>query len=131
MCCQEWCQVPIGVDAARWVTRRSSRTVLVVVHTVTSGQRLLDVVRLLEGDLRVQVVFTTGPDVFNNGVPEFLRRVGGVVLPWRQATQHRFDLAVAAAYGGIEDIHAPLVVVPHGAGFNKRVGRRLTGGAGA
>jgi hypothetical protein len=103
--------------------------VLVVVHTVTSGQRLLDVVRLLAGDLRVQVVFTMAPDVFTNGVPEFLRRVGGVVLPWRQATQHRFDLAVAAAYGGIEDIHAPLVVVPHGAGFNKRVGRRLTGGA--
>ncbi|WP_223167185.1 hypothetical protein [Nonomuraea sp. SYSU D8015] len=102
---------------------------LVIVHTVTSGQRLLDVVRLLATDLRVQVVFTMGPDVFNNGVGEFLERIGGVVMPWHLAVRQRFDLAVCAAYGGIEDVHAPLLVVPHGAGYNKLVSRRLAGGA--
>jgi hypothetical protein len=103
--------------------------VLVIVHTVTSGQRLLDVVRLLAADLRVQVVFTIGPDVFGNGVSELLGRIGGVVMPWHLAIRQRFDLAVCAAYGGIEDVHAPLVVIPHGAGYNKIISRRLGGGA--
>ncbi len=125
----EWRSVPVGPDSARWVTRQSERTVLIIVHTVTSGQRLLDVVQLLSADLRVQVVFTMAPDVFGNGVPELLRHIGGVVLPWQQAVHERFDLAIAAAYGGIDDIHAPLIVVPHGAGYNKRVSRRLAGGA--
>jgi hypothetical protein len=128
MSCFEWYPVPVGLDAARWVTRESRRTVLVIVHTVTSGQRLLDIVRLLSADLRVQVVFTIGPDVFGNGVAELLRRIRGVVLPWRDATQHRFDLSIAAAYKGIEEIHAPVIVIPHGAGYNKRVSRRLSGG---
>ncbi|MEV4080318.1 hypothetical protein ACGFJC_42840 [Nonomuraea fuscirosea] len=125
----EGCRVPVGPDAARWVTRRSRRTVLVVVHTVTSGQRLLDVVRLLAADLRIQVVFTIGPDVFHNGVTELLGRIGGVTLPWHLAVREQFDLAICAAYGGIEDIHAPLVVLPHGAGYNKLVSRRRSGGA--
>ncbi|WP_285773640.1 hypothetical protein [Microtetraspora sp. NBRC 13810] len=120
--------MPVGPDAARWVTRRSVRTVLVIVHTVTSGQRLLDIVHLLATDLRVQVVFTIGPDVFGNGVTELLNRIGGVVLPWHLVIRHRFDLAVAAAYGGIEEVHAPLIVLPHGAGYNKRVSRRTRGG---
>ncbi|GAA3572213.1 hypothetical protein GCM10022419_061360 [Nonomuraea rosea] len=102
---------------------------LVVVHTVTSGQRLLDVVRLLAADLRIQVVFTMGPDVFNNGVAELLARIGGVTLPWHLAIREQFDLAICAAYGGIENVHAPLVVIPHGAGYSKLVSRRLGGGA--
>lgn len=129
MCCSERYEVPVRLDAARWATRQSHRMVLVVVHTVTSGQRLLDAARLLAGDLRVQVVFTMAPDVFGNGVVDLLRRIDGVTMPWSQATQHRFDLALAAAYGGIEDVHAPLVVLPHGAGYNKRVSRRAGGGA--
>jgi hypothetical protein len=89
----EWRRVPVGPDAGRWVTRTDCRIVLVVVHTVTSGQRLMDVIRLLGPDLRLQVVFTIAPDVFNMGVNEFLKAVGGVVVPWLQATQLEFDLA--------------------------------------
>ncbi|WP_277306302.1 hypothetical protein [Spongiactinospora sp. TRM90649] len=100
-----------------------------IVHTVTSGQRLLDVARLLAADLRVQVVFTHGPDVFGNGVAGLLERIGGVVVPWHLAVRHHFDLVVSAAYGGIEEVHGPLIIVPHGAGYNKRVSRRLGGGA--
>ncbi|MFB4276424.1 MULTISPECIES: hypothetical protein [unclassified Nonomuraea] len=121
--------MPVGPDAPRWVTRRSRKTVLAVVHTVTSGQRLLDVARLLAADLRVQVVFTIAPDVFSNGVTELLRRIGVVVLPWHLAVREQFDLAICAAYGGIESVRAPLVVIPHGAGYNKLVSRRLGGGA--
>ena len=116
-----WRQVPVRLDAKRWSTWPRSRTVLVVVHTVTTGQRLLDAVALLAGDLRVQVVFTMARDVFSNGVPEFLDTLRAVVLPWEQAVETRFDLALAAAYEGIHQLHAPVVVLPHGAGYNKFV----------
>ncbi|WP_371782097.1 hypothetical protein [Streptosporangium subroseum] len=97
---------------------------LVIVHTVTSGQRLLDTVRLLDSDLRIQVVFTMAPDVFSNGVAQFISSLGAVSLPWLQATQQRFDLAIAASLGALHEIHAPLIVMPHGAGFNKLVTTR-------
>lgn len=126
-----WREVPVGRDAHRWVTRPDCRTVLVAVHTVTAGQRLLDVVRLVESDLRVQVVFTIAPDVFGDGVADLLHDLGTVVVPWAQAIRLDFDLALAAAYGSVHEVHAPLIVVPHGAGYNKLVARRAAGGAAA
>lgn len=129
----EWCRVPIGLDARRWVTRPDCKTVLAVVHTVTSGQQLLDTVRLVESDLRIQVVFTSAPDVFSNGVSQFLDGLEVMCVPWHQATRQRFDLAIAASLGAIHEIHAPLIVMPHGAGFNKLVrgrdGLRAAGGS--
>ncbi|MEU7580309.1 hypothetical protein AB0B50_22235 [Streptomyces sp. NPDC041068] len=121
-----WRPVPVRLDVERWATRPIRRRVLAVVHTVTAGRRLLDAVRLLEGDARVQVVFTAAPDVFSNGVADFLAELGALVLPWSQAVQTRFDLALAAGHGGLHELHAPVVVLPHGAGHNKIVsaGRR-------
>jgi hypothetical protein len=87
----------------------------------------MDVVRLLGPDLRIQIVFTVAPDVFTEGVSDFLRAAGGVVVPWLQATQLEFDLALAASYGSIHELHAPLIVVPHGAGYGKLAARRETG----
>ncbi len=111
--------VPVRLDVERWATRRTRRRVLVVVHTVIAGQRLLDAMRLLEGDIRVQTFFTQAPDVFSNGVGDFLDRLGGLVLPWSQAVQTHFDLALAASHGSLHDLQAPVVVLPHGAGHNK------------
>ena len=122
-----WCQVPVGLDAQRWITRTGCKTVLVAAHTVTAGQRLGDVIRLLESDLRIQVVFTAAPDVFSNGVDDLLHDFGGVVISWEQATRIEFDLALAAAYGSVHELHAPLIVLPHGAGYNKLAVRRGTG----
>jgi hypothetical protein len=124
----EWLSVPVGVDAARWMTRRVDRRVLVVAHTLVSVQRLLDVVELVERDAHVQVVFTRGPDVFCRGVSDFLDAIGAVEIPWRQATHERFDLALAAAYGGLTELHAPIMVLPHGAGYAKQTPRRDSGG---
>ncbi len=124
----EWCQVPVGLEAERWITRTGCKKVLVVVHTVITGQRLADIVRLVESDRRVQVVFTAAPDVFSNGVTDLLRDLGGVVISWEQATRLTFDLALAAAYGSVHELHAPLIVLPHGAGYNKLVVRREPGG---
>lgn len=115
----EWLHVPIGIDARQWVSRAECRSVLAVVHTVVSGQRLLEAVELIESDPRVQVVFTQAPDTFANGVADFLRATRGVVLPWEQAVREEFDLAVAASYGSLHRVHAPLLVMPHGAGYGK------------
>jgi hypothetical protein len=118
-----WLSVPVGPDAHRWVTRGGCLTVLVVAHTVVAAQRLLDVVQLVESDPRVQVVYTQAPDVFGAGVGELLRRLGAVTIPWHQATHERFDLVLAAAYGGLAELHGPVLVLPHGAGYAKQTPR--------
>jgi hypothetical protein len=125
----EWRQVPVGLDAGRWITRTGCKTVLVVVHTVTLGQRLVGILPLFESDRRVQVVFTAVPDPFGNGVAGLLRRLDGIVIPWEQATRTAFDLALAAGHASVHELHAPVIVMPHGAGRNKLVLRRDGGGA--
>ena len=115
-----WAQLPVGIDARQWLTRTTTRTVLVAVHTIVAGQRLLDIVDLIESDPRIQVVFTAAPEVFDADVPRFLRDIGAAVIPWRQATRERFDLALAASCSSIARLHAPVMVLPHGAGYGKR-----------
>src|SRR5207244_1166809 len=84
----------------RWVTRTGCRTAIVVVHTMVSCHRLLDVVDYVETDPRVQTVFTVAPDTFNHVVSNHLTELGALVMPWEQATRQQFDLAVAAAVAG-------------------------------
>jgi hypothetical protein len=119
-----WRQVPVGLDSARWVTRGGCKTVLVVVHSVTTGQRLARILPLFETDSRVQVLFTAAPEVFTGGVARLLRRLDGATIGWEQATRSTFDLALAAGYEAVHELHAPLLVMPHGAGYNKLVGVR-------
>jgi hypothetical protein len=120
MSCSEWVDGPFGVGANRAQTCQTERTVLVVVHHMTAATRLADVVPLLESDRRVQVVFTWAPASVSPGwVEEYLQRQGAMVVPWHQATQTRFDLAVTASYGQLERICAPVLTLPHGVGFNK------------
>lgn len=110
-----WRQVPVGPEARRWSTRSAERTVLVMVHSLIYAQRLFDIIDLLKGDLRLQVVFSRAPHALGDQADEFLRRHGINPLPWQQATYQRFDLALAAGFRGIDDVHAPVVVFPHGA----------------
>lgn len=111
---------PYGLDAAKCATLRTERTVLVPVHHVTAGTRLAEVVPMLEADRRVQVVYTQAPTMrFGAGTEEYLRCLGGVVIPWRFAIATPFDLAVAATHGGLENLHAPVLLLPHGIGFSK------------
>lgn len=123
----EWRRVPVGLDADRLVTRAGCKTVLVAVHSVTTGQRLAGILPLFESDRRVQVVFTAAPEVFRNGVTGLLRRLDGVVIGWEQASRTTFDLALAAGYEAVHELHAPLIVLAHGAGDNKLVVRREAG----
>jgi hypothetical protein len=111
-----WIRGPLGLDAERWVTRADCRTVLVVVPHVAAGSRLLDLATLLEHDHRVQLVFTVPetPETWQ-GTDEFVRRHGGLVIPWQQALQHRFALVLAASYTQLEWVRGPSLVVAHGA----------------
>ncbi|MGW5350248.1 hypothetical protein ACWERV_06945 [Streptomyces sp. NPDC004031] len=92
-----------------------------MTQTVTYAKRLMDVLSLIDGDFRVQAVFTAPPHVFGDEVPAFLARMGCAVIPWEEALQMDFDLALAAGRIGVEGIRAPLVTMPHGAAYLKRV----------
>ncbi|MFG3092575.1 hypothetical protein ACGGAI_33720 [Streptomyces antibioticus] len=118
-----WLRVPVGEDANRWITRTGCRRVLFIIHNVTSATRLLDVLPLFHSDIRVQMFATcTGSSPFLAGVPELLARAGLPVLPWEQAKETEFDLAVSASYGGeLGSIRGKLVVLSHGMGYNKRL----------
>src|ERR1700690_1275828 len=116
---------PFGLDAGKGGTCSYRRTVVAVVHHLTSATRLADLVPSLEADRRIQVVYTQAPgSVFSGGAREYLRELGAATVPWCQVVQTRFDLAVAASYGALEQLHAPVLTVAHGVGFGKLTGRR-------
>ncbi|HEU5160757.1 MAG TPA: hypothetical protein VFU43_27415 [Streptosporangiaceae bacterium] len=103
---------------------------LVIVHTAISAWRMLDAVRLLESDARLQVVFTMAPGVVNTGLEELLIANGGVVMPWQLVTPLTFDAALAADYAAVHEVRAPLLVMPHEASLNRMTRRavRVAGG---
>ncbi|GAA3891060.1 hypothetical protein [Streptomyces sedi] len=104
--------------------------VLGVVRNLTSATRLLDVLPLLRAEDGITVSFTVNPgSAFDGGLAEYLTRQRGTVLPWREATRRRFDLVVACAVNrSMRRLSRPLVVLPHGAGYN-RLTHRSTGDA--
>ncbi|QWF84164.1 glycosyltransferase family 4 protein [Amycolatopsis sp. CA-230715] len=113
-------KVPIGLQARHWTTVEPERHVLIIAHHVTSLVRLMDVLPVFDSDPRVQVVFTwNGSDPFRHGLDQYLTDLGVVVIPWSQAIETEFDLAIAANHGGLTEITAPLVILPHGVGYTK------------
>jgi hypothetical protein len=117
-----WRQVPVGLGAQRWLTRDARKIVLVAAHTLVSTQRLMDVIGLVETDHRIQLVFSKAPAPLGDGVSEYLDFIGALRIPWAQAVRERFDLALTAAYAAIDEVHAPVLVMAHGAGWGKRSG---------
>ncbi|MGW0200428.1 hypothetical protein [Nonomuraea sp. NPDC003201] len=118
---ERWLRVPVGDEAARWRTVGSSRTVLAVARTVTSAGRLLEILPLFRSDPRVQVLFTVvAGSAFDDGVGDYLLSVQARTVPWSQAVETPFHLAApASANGALHQLKAPLLVVPHGAGYNR------------
>ncbi|UWE10149.1 hypothetical protein [Actinacidiphila bryophytorum] len=113
----------LRADGDRWVSVRAQRTVLGVVHNVTSATRLLDLLAVFAGDPRVETVFTcTGSSAFDAGTAEFLTARGMVQVPWAQAKAGKFDVAIATSRGGdLHGLRTPLIGAPHGAGYGKRL----------
>ena len=110
--------------APEWATLSPRREVLAIVRSVPAAGRLLDVTSLL-ADERVGVTFTITPGSASESGIESLLRTAGVdeVLPWEEALRSPHDLALAAsAKGAPHRVPAPLVLMPHGVGHNRRVG---------
>ncbi|MBL1080216.1 hypothetical protein JK358_38060 [Nocardia sp. 2] len=107
--------------SSRWATIACSRRVLAVTRTITSLNRILDVLPALADDPRIQVVFTIDEgSQFSVGVADRLRSLGARVIPWPDATTTPFDLVIAASDNS--DLHqliGPVLLVPHGAGYQK------------
>lgn len=110
---------PALAQGGQWLTMRGCKSVLVIFHTVVYARRLREVFSLLAADFRVQVVFTVAPHPFGAGLSRYLRLLGIATIPWEQALQMRFDLALAAGSRGVEQVRAPVIRLSHGAGHNK------------
>ena len=106
----------------RWDTVGVSRLLLAVARTVTSVNRLLDVLPVVGADPRVQVVFTVADgSQFHDGVVDRVRAAGFRLIPWRQAARLRFDLVISASdKGNLGTIAGPLLLLPHGVGYHRR-----------
>lgn len=108
----------------RWPTLRPVPRVdvLGVARTLTSATRLLDLMPLLRPE-DVELYFTINPGSrFSEGLEEYLRRAGGTFLAWGEATRRPFDLAVAfTVHASMRQLNAPLMVLPHGVGYNRLV----------
>ncbi|MFF0223735.1 hypothetical protein [Streptomyces sp. NPDC004629] len=129
-------RVPVGHDASRWSTFHSERTLVVAARTVTSTVRVLEALpAVLDGDGRVAVVFAYDPtSAFNAGVLTLLHEAGCRVMPWEQLAEISPDLIVTASENiEVPEGDCPVLVLPHGVGFQKHVpdsrstGERLSG----
>ncbi|WP_344960636.1 hypothetical protein [Streptomyces thioluteus] len=126
----------MGHDAHRWSTLPRDRTLVVAARTVTSTVRALEALpSLLRGDARVSVVFAHDPtSAFGDGVPDLLHDAGCRVMPWHQLADISPDLILTASENvDVPDGDCPVLVLPHGIGFQKFVpdsrtaGTRLSG----
>ncbi|WP_329069371.1 translation initiation factor 2 [Streptomyces sp. NBC_01429] len=99
------------------------RTVLYAVRSATALNRLLDAVPVFAGDHRVRPRFTLVPGSdFGTDALAALDGVGARTVPWPEAVRGGHDLVVAASPNGpLDELPGPLVLLPHGAGFNKRL----------
>ncbi|NDZ57838.1 hypothetical protein G3I47_11255 [Streptomyces anulatus] len=117
-------RVPVGADAGRWSTFHGEKTLVVAARTVTSTVRVLECLpALLHGDARVTVVFAHDPtSAFSDGVLELLHDAGCRIIPWTQVRQAEPDLILTASENvDVPGGHCPVLVLPHGIGFQKRV----------
>ncbi|MFD7289526.1 hypothetical protein [Streptomyces sp. NPDC059863] len=117
-------RVPVGHDARRWSTFHGEKTLVVAARTVTSTVRVLETLpALLCDDSRVTVVFAYDPtSAFNNGVLDLLHEAGCRVMPWAQLTDADPDLILSASENvDVPDDSCPVLVLPHGVGFQKLV----------
>lgn len=97
------------------------RSALVVIRNLTSLSRLLDVTTMLEADSRVGVSYVVDEgSAFAAGLGAHLGAIGIHPLTWSGAVGRHFDLVLAAHVNtSLAALDGPLVVIPHGAGYNR------------
>ncbi|MFE9250083.1 hypothetical protein [Streptomyces sp. NPDC007088] len=117
----------------RWDTWPAPRArVLGIARTLTSATRLMDVLTLLDPADGIEVTCAVNPgSAFADGLPAYFAELGVPVLPWEEAVRRRWDLALACAvHPSMRGVRGPLMVLPHGAGYNRLV-RESTGDGGS
>lgn len=124
-----WFTTPLGAGGAHRVTVPGCRKVLVIVPSMVACTRLLDLLPLLDSDFRVQVYFTQ-PDPCSS-TTRLLAAIGALVVPWEMASQHEFDLVLAASFRYVDRAPGPVLVLPHGASAMKSRQRVRSAGQGA
>ena len=67
------------------------------------------------------------PRVLGHGTEKMLDDLGAPVVPWSDAVNRRYDLAVTANLGGIAEVDAPVALFSHGASRNKQAKPRGRG----
>ncbi|MEU9077513.1 hypothetical protein [Kitasatospora sp. NPDC048538] len=123
-------------DEDRWETWPVRARVLAVARTLTSATRVLDVLTLLvRPQLGVRCYLTVNPgSAFTAGLGPYLadQQPAVTVIPWEEAVRYEFDLAVSCAvHASMHRLRAPLVVLPHGAGYNRLVAESTGDGVSA
>ncbi|MFD0924093.1 hypothetical protein ACFQ16_30500, partial [Saccharopolyspora rosea] len=112
---------PRGQD---WRTVTPLRRVLLIADNATAMTRLLDLVDLFDGDLRVQCCFVwNSEDPFPDGLHRMFAAAGIVPLPREAVRSRDFDLAITAGHSGLSKLRTPLLSVPHGIRYTKSVSR--------
>ncbi|WHT22137.1 hypothetical protein N8J89_14045 [Crossiella sp. CA-258035] len=86
--------------------------VLVVVHSVGAGERMLAAANAVEGVPGVQVVFTQPPGPSDDRVADFLTAADALITPWERAAHERFDLVIAASPTGVGRLQGALLLLP-------------------
>ena len=123
-------------STSTWDTFPCHHTVLMACRTLTSTIRLLETYELFRDDFRLRFVFTVdNGSRFGAGAEQLLRRAGvHHILDWASVSDVKPDLTLAASENvDTEVLGDPVIVLPHGVGFNKYVptddvaGRRLAG----
>lgn len=126
-----WVNGPVGMGAHQRVLHPATRSVLVVVPCVVAGTRLADVLPLLAADHRLTTVFTVPLEPNGSvchGAEEFVRAMGGLVIPWQQAVQTKFDLILAASPVGLGQLHGAIVLMSRGATVGRSFMRARSAG---
>lgn len=104
------------------VTLGFQRSILAVARNGASAFRLLEVVKLFNGDDRLNLRMTVGPDSrYGYGVEQLLTSARIRLLPWDSAKESTFDLVLSgSANACLSELRGPVVLFPHGAGHHKR-----------
>ncbi|TDD57670.1 hypothetical protein E1263_22510 [Kribbella antibiotica] len=107
--------------SGRWETLTAERRVLAVARTVTSLNRLLEVLVVFADDDRIAVEFVVSAGSrFGAEVPGVLQRIGARIVTWDTAVATDYDLILSASdHEDLHELGGPLVLLPHGAGFQK------------
>lgn len=115
-------QANSGDGASRWRTF-DGPVVLALARTFTSAVRVLEGLALFRGDTRVLFVFAyDGTSAFNAGTERLLAEHEVCLVPWESRLEVEPSLVLTATENAdLGGFSCPVVVLPHGVGFQKFV----------